>query len=227
VIVVVGSRHDRVAGHLVATWPRAALCSAEDLLTPGWVWPSSGAADRTWVVDGACVPDSEVTGVFVRRATVYPDELLQVHPDDRPYLAAECHAFLIFVLATTGASVANPVGDGAIGDEAVRLERWMPAAIECGLTLAPLRLTSTPRRARTLTTHVVEVVGTESFGDASFGDAASRCRRGAVQLVGALGMRWAACVFDGRRRLAAVTTAAVPSNAAAEALARVLGGDPT
>lgn len=219
-IVVVGSRHDRVATHLVAAWPGAALCSAEDLLVPGWVWSSSAAADRTWVVDGACVPDREITGVFVRRATVYPDELLTVHPDDRAYLAAESHAFLIYVLATTAAVVVNPVGDGAIGEEAVRLERWMSAALDCGLTLAPLRLTSSPRRRRELTTHVVEVVGDEAFGTAG-----SRCHRGAVQLIDDLGMHWAACVFDGRRRLAAVTTAAVPSEAATGALARVLAGD--
>lgn len=223
-IVVVGSRHDRVAGHLVGSLPRAALCSAEDLLAPGWVWPSHDATGRTWVVEGRCVADREVSGVFVRRAAVYPDELLHVQPEDRAYLAAECHAFAIYVLATTGATVLNGVGegpgDGAIGDEAVRPEQWMPAAVANGLTLAPLRLTSDPHRRRRLTTSVVEVVGDETFGVA--GDA---CHRGAARLAGALGMRWAACVFDGRSRLAAVTTAAAPSEAAIGALAGVLGGE--
>lgn len=222
-IVVVGSRHDRVAGHLVGSLPRAALCSAEDLLAPGWVWPAGTATGRTWVVDGRCVPDRDVSGVFVRRGAVYPDELLHVQPEDRAYLAAECHAFMIFVLATTAATVLNGVGegtgDGAIGDEAVRPEQWMPAAVASGLTLAPLRLTSDPRRERQLTTSVVEVVGAETFGPA--GDA---CHRGAARLAGALGMQWATCVFDGRSRLAAVTTAAVPSDAAIGALAGVLGG---
>jgi hypothetical protein len=62
-------------------------------------------------------------------------------------------------------------------------------------------------------------------GGAAFGAAGGRLHDGAVRVVGALGMRWAACVFDGRRRLAAVTTAAVPTDAAAGALARLLGGD--
>ena len=43
-----------------------------------------------------------------------------MHADDRAYLAAETHAFLVFVLGDDGAVVANPVGDGALGDEAVR-----------------------------------------------------------------------------------------------------------
>lgn len=222
-IVVVGSRHDRVARHLVDSLPGAALCSAEDLLAPGWVWPTSDDAARTWVVDGARVADREISGVFVRRSTVHADELLQVQPADRTYLAAECHAFLVFVLATTAATVVNGIGegpgDGAIGEEAVRPEQWMPAAVASGLTLAPLRLSSTPRARRRLTSSVVEVVGDDTFGAAG-----EPCHRGAAGLAAALGMRWAACVFDGRQRLVAVTTAAVPSAAATAALAGVLGG---
>ncbi|MGB8858950.1 MAG: hypothetical protein WCC60_06830 [Ilumatobacteraceae bacterium] len=188
---------------------------------PGWVWPAGSAAARRWVINGERVPDSQISGVFVRRATVYPDELLTVHPDDRPYLAAEAHAFLIYVLATTGALVANPVGDGAIGEEAIRPEAWMPMAVRCGLTLAPLRLVSGAQPRRSLTTHVVEVVGTEAFGEAS-----RRCRRGAAQMVAALGLVWAVCVFDGRHRLATVTSAATPSAEASVALVRMLGGEP-
>ena len=117
---------------LVESWPAAALCSAEDLTRPGWVWRSPPSGGARWVVDGRLIADDDVTGVFVRRSTVYPEELLSTHADDRAYLAAEAHAFLVFVLATTRALVANPVGDGSLGEESVRAERWIAAADESG-----------------------------------------------------------------------------------------------
>ena len=81
-IVVVGRRHDRDACGVVAAWPDARLLSAEDLTSVGWEWAGTGDP-TTWVVDGDRVADEEVSGVFVRRSTVYPDELGHVHPDDR------------------------------------------------------------------------------------------------------------------------------------------------
>jgi hypothetical protein len=217
VIVVVGSRHDPVATSLVAAWPGAALCAAGDLTTEGWVWPV-GAGRRTWVVGGERVPDERVTGVFVRRATVYPEELTGVHRDDRAYLGAEAHAFLVHVLGTTSATVANPVADGALGDELVRPERWMPLAAAAGLAVAPVRLTTLPRRPRPRTTRLAEVVGDEVVGDVS-----ARAGAAAARLAGALGLRWAGVVLDGRSRVLTVTTQHPPSDAARDLLGRLLG----
>ena len=102
-IVVVGSRHDEVSRNLVDRWS-AALCSAEDLITQGWVW-HVGQGARRWIVDNESVADDSITCVFVRRSAVYADELVGIHPDDRTYLAAETQAFLGFILATTRARV--------------------------------------------------------------------------------------------------------------------------
>jgi hypothetical protein len=218
VIAVVGSVHDRVAASMVASWPSAHLLSAEDLTSAGWVWGSEGKP-RRWVIDGQSVEDEDITGVFIRRSTVYPEELLSIHPDDRAYLAAEAHAFLIAVLASTQAIVVNPVGDGALGDEALRPERWIRLAAAANLNVRPIRLTSWDRRERSLQQRRVEVVA-----DRPFGDAPARCRLGAVDLVRLLGLRWASCVFDGHYRLLAVTTVAVPSDDASGALAELLAG---
>jgi hypothetical protein len=216
-IVVIGSRHDPVAAALVDAWPDAALCSAEDLTRPGWVWRPGSPVSPRWVIDGAVVDDEEVTGVFVRRSTVYPEEFLSTHPDDRGYLAAEAHAFLVFVLSETRAAVANPVGDGALGDEAIRPERWIRAADEAGLPVVPLRLTSGPRRPRRLHPIVVEVVGGEALGDAP-----ARSKVAALHVARQLGLLWATLVFDGRHRLLAVTSASPPSDAATHALGHLL-----
>jgi hypothetical protein len=113
VVVVVGSRHDPVATELAGSW-KAQLCGADDLVAPGWSWPAAGGP-RTWLIEGVQVDDRDVSGVFVRRGTVYADELTAIHPDDRAYVAAEAHAFLSLVLASTSARVCNPVVDGAFG----------------------------------------------------------------------------------------------------------------
>ncbi len=219
-IVVVGSRHDPVAVALAAAWPDAGLCSAEDLTTTGWVWPS-GTGTRRWVVSGRVVDDRDITGVFLRRATVLRDELAHIHADDRAYLAAEAHAFLVHVLATTAARVAPPVVDGGIGDETLRPERWLGAAAGAGLTVAPIRLTteaSPDGRRRAPVRRLAEVVDGVATGDAS-----ARCRRGAEVLARDLALPWATLAFDGRGRLVTVTTRAAPSAAATAALASALG----
>jgi len=217
VIVVVGSRHDRVARSLVEALPAAALCGAEDLTRPGWVWPIASPEPARWVVDGRMVDDREVTGVLVRRTHIYPEELLSTHRDDRAYLAAESTAFLTFVLSRTGARVVNPVAAGALGDEAIRPERWMPLAVAAGLTPAPLRLRPavTPRPSPKPTT--VEVVAGTAFGVAP-----PRLRAGAVGLAAALGIAYAAFAFDGRGRLVTVSSAHPPGRAARRALASLL-----
>jgi hypothetical protein len=221
-IVVVGSRHDEVATRLVERWPSAALCSAEDLTTEGWVWSSDKADQRRWIVDGRSVVDGDVDGVFLRRSGVHPEELVGIHPDDREYMAAEIRAFLVLVLATTGAVVVNPVAHGGLGDEVLRPERWIAAAAERGIAIAPLHLASTPTPTpdghRGLV--VVDVVGEQSFGDAP-----EVLRRAAVAVADALDLAWAAVVFDELGRLVVVSTRPAPGEAAVEALGRLLAGD--
>ena len=216
-IVVVGSSHDSVATDLVALWPQAALCSAEDLVSPGWVWRHAQPASRTWIVDKKQIADDQVTGVFVRRASVYTEELMTTHPDDRAYLASEIHAFLVFVLAATSARVVNPIDEGAFGEAALRPHRWTQLALQLGIPLRPLRVTSEGRRPIRYRTFTVEVVGDEVFGDAP-----ARLRESARCLAQALEIGWGVFVFDSRKRLVTVTTTRRPSDAAALALGRLL-----
>ena len=218
-IVVIGSRHDPVAAALVEAWPDAALCSAADLTQPGWVWRPGAPLLPRWVINGEVIDDEDITGVFVRRSAVYPEEFLSTHPDDRSYLAAEAHAFLVFVLAATRAVVANPVADGALGDEAIRPERWMSAAGKAGLSVAPLRLTSSHLRPRRLHPIVVEVVGDEAFGDAP-----ARLKDAALRMAHQLDLLWATVVYDKRHRLLTITSGRPPGQEATDALGRLLAG---
>ncbi len=221
-IVIVGSRHDAVAAGLLETWPGASLCSAQDLTQAGWSWGVPQGADSRWVIDGRVVPDAEVSGVFVRRSTVYPEELLSTHPDDRRYLAAEAHAFLVFVLSASRARVANAVFDGAYGDEALQPERWMPVAQQLGIAVAPLRLAS----GRTVTppgrSVIVEAVEGQVFGTAS-----PRQHEAARKLMHSLGLLSASFAFDGRSRLVTISGTRPPADRGALAsLGRLLSGAP-
>jgi hypothetical protein len=216
-IVVVGSRHDSVATDLVASWEGAALCSAEDFVSPGWVWPQSQRVSRTWIVNTNQVRDDDVTGVFIRRPTVYPEELATTHPADRVFLASEIHSFLTFVLATTSARVVNPVCDGAFGEDALRLERWSTVASELGISVRPLRVSSESRRRTRYRTYSVEVVGAEVFGEAP-----PRVLEGADQFLSALGLAWGTLLFAARHCFSRVTGGRRPSGAATAALGRLL-----
>ncbi|HZF18443.1 MAG TPA: hypothetical protein VE008_01915 [Burkholderiales bacterium] len=216
-IVVVGSRHDPVAADLIALWPQAALCSAEDLVSPGWVWRHGRPASRSWIVDAKPIRDEDVTGVFIRRSSVYAEELATTHPADRSFLAAEAHAFLSFVLATTSARVVNPVIGGAFGEEALRPERWTAVASEMGIPVRPVRVTSEARRRAGYRTYEVEVVGSEVFGKGP-----ARVLDGALRLAGKLDMAWGVLLFDTRHRLVAATGAQRPGEQATAALRRLL-----
>jgi hypothetical protein len=219
VIVVLGSRHDPVAINLLGRWPLAALCSAEDLTRPGWVWAASTTGGRgSWVVDGSVVPDEEVTGVFVRRGTVYAEELTSTHPDDRAYLAAEAHAFLVHVLASTRAVVANPVdAGGAFGEAALRPEHWMAAAEAAGVAVAPLRVRSTGGDCPPEAAIEVELVGVDVIG------AVPPTLMYAARTVGGLlGLQWAVLTFDHDGRLSTITTTRAPTPAAAARLGELL-----
>lgn len=218
-IVVVGSRHDPVAAALVREWPDSALCSAEDMTAPGWLCRNDRSRPLRWVVEGRPVEDEDVTGIFVRRSAFYPEEFTSTHPEDRAFLAGEAQAFLGLALSRTRATVANPPRDGALGGEALGFEHWMAAALREGLAIRPFRLTSVRRRRppRQRPPLAVEVAGGESFGDAP-----AALKAGALRLAEALGLVWATALFDGRRRLMALTVAAEPGPQARQALGALL-----
>lgn len=218
-IVVVGSCHDPVAAALVRDWPQAALCSAQDLTQAGWLWraPETLPGAGRWVVQGKVLTDADVTGVFVRRSTVYAQELQSTHAEDRSYLASELHAFLVFVLASTQARVANPVAEGAMGDQALRQERWLPAAHRHGLKVATLRCVQGRGLSRRWLPQRLDAVGGQVFGPAP-----ERIQRATQGVMHELGLSWASFIFDAAWQLRTVTSALVPGAESAHALGQLL-----
>ncbi len=195
------------------------LCSADDLTSPGWEWSLGRPGKNCWVAGGARIADADVTGVLVRRTRVYPEELTRTHADDRDYLAAETTAFLSFVLSHTGARVVNPVQDGAFGEDAIRTERWMQAAREMRLEVAPLRLSRATAGTLTTPATVAEIVGTEAFHDAP-----RPLPEQLVELARRLRLDYCNLLVDAGGRLAGVSGAGQPSAPALAALSRLLAG---
>jgi hypothetical protein len=221
VIVVLGSRHDPIARSIVDALPNAVLCSADDLTLPGWEWWLGSSGENHWVAGGARIADAEVTGVLVRRTCVYPEELTRTHADDREYLAAETTAFLSFVLSHTGARVVNPVADGAFGEEAIRVERWMQEAREIPLEVAPLRLSLDAASARAAPATMIEVVGNEAFHDAPH-----PLLHQFVELAQRLRLDYCRFLLDTEGRLVGVSGAGQPSGPALATLSHLLAGRP-
>ncbi len=216
-IVVVGSRHDPVAMRLSTHWPDAALCRAEDLTSPGWVWPLDEAGARTWVIGGRAIADRSVTGVFLRRSAVYPEELRWVHEQDRAYMASEATAMLTFVLATTDARVVNPESDSAFGEDALDAPHWMAAAEMLGVLVRPFRCRSHAGAAKTRGCVWLEWADGEVLGEApaAWSERVARHAR-------SLGLGWARYGLDARGRLEVVTTRGAPGVEAEAILGRAL-----
>ena len=147
--------------------------------------------------------------------TLSNEKALQLLND---YLAAEATAFLGFVLGRTTARVANRPADGVLGDDALRPEQWMAAAVTLGLPLAPLHLRSEGRTPVPADTQAVEIAAGQAFGTGP--------RHAAAALATTLGLDYVSLVFDGEGRLLALSTQTEPGLRARAALAAHLGARP-
>lgn len=219
-VIVVGSRHDRVAGQLVAEWPGSALCTAEDLFQAGWVLRPTRPEKNRWVVGGRVVPDTDVSGILVRRSSVYPEELVGVDPADRTYLAAEGTALLIAMLGGSSARVVNPVTDGGIGSTVWRPERWLQFAGSLGLPVRPLRSARAHNPVATTSgTDVVTVLGARTWGGKD-----RTAAEDARALLGAAGVVYGRVVLDGDGVVVAVIPGGDPVGPVRAALRTHLEG---
>ena len=134
-IAVLASQFDPEARALVVAWSNAgaALLSAEDLCSPGWIFhlndPSGGMA----VVGGKRVKVSELRAVLTRRPAVVAEELGRINSADRPYVAAETNAFLVAWLSALPCRVVNRPRPSSLCGPAWDALHWHAAATKAGL----------------------------------------------------------------------------------------------
>lgn len=134
-IAVLASRLDPEATALVAAWSAAgaALLSAEDLCSPGWVFDPGDPAAGTAVVAGRAVPVEALRAVVTRRPAVVAEELGRIAAPDRTYVAAELNAFLVAWLHALPCRVVNRPTTRSLCGPAWNRVQWHAATASVGL----------------------------------------------------------------------------------------------
>lgn len=180
-IVVVASAYDLRARSVVARWkPQgAAMLSAEDMCARGWRLtvphePSLAMA----VIEGKIVPTSAIDGIITLRPCVFPEELQDVAPSHRKYVAAEFNAFLVAWLTAQSCPVLNRPTASCLSGPNWPPEKWVHLAARVGIPAQTRR--SIPVRAHDPPSgNTVEVI---SVGERCFGTEDSTLRSRTLKL---------------------------------------------
>src|SRR5215831_7139508 len=170
-LVIVANRQDELAHWLAERWHNhgARVLTCMDLSTLGWRHYLSSPNKSTAVVGGQKIQMSEITGVLTRMPCVYEQELAQIIPADRSYVASEMTAFLHAWLSSLNCPVINRSTPNCLAGPNWRTEQWVWLAASLGMPVHPLRRkTANPidsAEAEGAAAEVI-VVGNQTFGDA-------------------------------------------------------------
>jgi hypothetical protein len=142
VIAVVAGRHDAAARAFAERGAGAALVTPADLSQPGWRFqptaedhPRGGRA----VIEGEVVDVGTITGVITRLPRVLEDDLEQIVPADRAYVAAEMTAFLLAWLSALPCPVLNRPTTTCLAGPCWAPERWVHLAARLDVPARPVR----------------------------------------------------------------------------------------
>jgi hypothetical protein len=170
-LVVLASRHDQTVGGLVAAWDEEArILTCQDLCAGGWSHCPHGELGAA-IIGGKAIGADHIDGVLSRLPSVTTSELGEVHPDDRPYAAAEMNAFLSAWLSGLRCPVLNrPTAESLMGPY-WRTEKWVFTAAKLGIPVVtawrsvPASMDDGPADPLGRSTEV-SVVGQRCAGDA-------------------------------------------------------------
>lgn len=139
-LVVAANRYDQVAQDLVSRWSvlGARLLTCADLSLCGWKYPLSMTNRSTAVIDGQIIPIEEITGVLILLPCVFEEELVEILPGDRAYVAAEMTAFLLSWLSELKCPVLNRPTSTCLSGPYWRQERWVYTAAQMGIPIQPI-----------------------------------------------------------------------------------------
>jgi hypothetical protein len=129
-ILILAGATDDLARALAQRWAAsgARLLLPRDLLHAGWQYRLGRANDSVTVVDGERFRARELAGVLTRLTTIFPQELVEVVPEDRSYIAAEINAFLVAWLSALPIPVLNRATPTCLSGPNWRHEQWVHVA---------------------------------------------------------------------------------------------------
>ena len=172
-ILILAGATDDSARALAQRWAAsgARLLLPRDLLHAGWQYRLGQANDSVTVVDGERFRARELAGVLTRLTTIFPQELVEVVPEDRSYIAAEINAFLVAWLSALPIPVLNRATPTCLSGPNWRHEQWVHVAAKAGIPITPARR-SVPSSAYSASTPtsispvVITVIGQKCIGPA-------------------------------------------------------------
>ncbi|MGA3092427.1 MAG: hypothetical protein ABSD75_27800 [Terriglobales bacterium] len=209
-IVIVANRWDQTPKAIVSRWGEhnVGVVTASDLSLAGWLQHSNGADQGTAVIGRKLVPQEEITGVLTLLPCVFEEELVEIAPEDRSYVAAEMTAFLLFWLSRLQSQclVLNRPTPSCLSGPCWRREKWIHAAAQAGIPVQPLRrhaaLPVSAEEEATPSSATVTVVGKCIFGEVE-----DDLQRQARRLADMVGVELLAVRFSGPERGASFVSA--------------------
>jgi len=174
VILLLASEFDDIARQAASTWPGgdAIFMTPSDLCEPGW--RVGDCADTSYVAEKLTISPTKVTGIITLLTQIQEQELVDIVPEDRRYVARELNAFLLFLLTSTTCNVLNRPVDGGLCGPCWEPEKWAAICHSMGMPHAPVRRGSgcAPEQAGgDQDSPVVEVLGGRVLGNPSPVDA--------------------------------------------------------
>jgi hypothetical protein len=137
----------------------------------------------------------QILGVLTLLPCVYPQELTEIAPDDRDYVAQEMTAFLLAWLTELTCPVLNRPNATSLMGPSWPPERWRHLALHAGLRAAPLRRQTTREPAASVQPTSAAACVTV-IGDRWIGELPSELAAQARRLADAAGAELLTVVFD-------------------------------
>jgi hypothetical protein len=170
-IVIVANRWDQTPRSVASHWAphTVAVLTAQDLSVAGWHQRLSASDGGTAVAELKRVPQKEITGVLTLLPCIFEEELVDVAPEDRGYVAAEMTAFLLVWLSRLRCPVLNRPTPTCLSGPYWRREKWVSVAAQAGIPAEPVRrhaaASGCAAEGETLpVATTVTVVGNRAFG---------------------------------------------------------------
>jgi len=170
-LLIIASARDEIARRLSTVWQGsgARLLHPRDLSRPGWRYQPGQIEASSAVASGELISARELSGVFIRLASVSAEDLIEIVPEDRPYVAQEMNAFLVAWLSALSCRVVNRPAVGCLSGPNWRPEQWIHAAAQAGVPVVPIRrrvgFDAAPVPAvPAAPTFTVTVIGNNCFG---------------------------------------------------------------
>jgi hypothetical protein len=171
-IVIVANRWDETPKAVASRWAvrDVEIMMPQDLSVAGWRQGSDSLDGDAAIVAGKLTPQKEITGVLTRLPCVFEEELVEITPDDRRYVAAEMTAFLLFWLSRLKCPVLNRPTPTCLSGPHWRREKWIHVAARAGIPVQPVHrhaapTGSSPQEKILSTTCTVTVIGNRTFGE--------------------------------------------------------------